>query len=66
MHIKITVEVWEPGREVAEAVLVLKGELVQAVRLSQWLEQTISRLCKMVMPKLIEPESVLRIKGLID
>ena len=58
MHIKITVEVWEPGREVAKAVLLLEGELVQAVQLRQWIEQTKSRLCKTVMPKLIEPKSV--------
>ena len=48
MHVKITVtvNVWEPYKGQAEATLVLKGEQVQSVRLSQWLEQTMSRLCK--------------------
>lgn len=46
MHIKITVEVWEPYKGQTEATLVLRGEQVQSVRLSQWLEQIVSRLCK--------------------
>ena len=52
MQVKITVEVSEPGREVAKSVLLLEGELVQAVQLRQWIEQTKPRLCKTVMPKL--------------
>ena len=48
MRVKITVDVCEPGKEVASATLVLDGELVGAVRLGQWIEQTKSRLCKEV------------------
>jgi len=56
MHIKITVEVREPYRAVAEATLILKGEQVQSVRLGQWIEQTKSRLCKEVAQRLEEKD----------
>ena len=54
MRIKITVDICEPGKEVASATLILEGELVQSVRLGQWIEQTKSRLCKEVARKLEE------------
>lgn len=54
MRIKITVDVCEPGEEMAQATLILDGELVQAVRLGQWIEQTKSRLCKEVARRLEE------------
>ena len=54
MHIKITVEVCEPSKEVASATLILDGELVGSVRLGQWIEQTKSQLCKEVAQRLEE------------
>ena len=54
MRIKVTIEVCEPGKEVASATLILEGEQVQSVRLGQWIEQTKSRLCKELAQQLEE------------
>jgi len=48
MHIKITVEIIELDEKVAYTILTLTGDQIQSIRLGQWIEQTVSRLCKEV------------------
>lgn len=54
MDIKITVELIELDERVAYTILTLTGDQIQSIRLGQWIEQTVSRLCKRATQRLEE------------